>query len=134
VRKINWVQKKRAIIKARELSLDYYANQYENHFRKSFRDGGFTDKNLDAWAQRKAKDKGKQRAILVKSGNLRNSITTKRYGLNKRGVGSYSTQYATYHNQGTNSIPKRQFIGKSEVVLVRSKAQALRIFRNAVNS
>lgn len=134
MKRINWNRKLRAFVKVRADILDYYANSYENHFRKAFRDGGFTDKNLDVWAQRKAKEKGGKRAILVKSGNLRNSITTKRYGGNKRGVGSYSVTYATYHNKGSKIHPIRQFIGLSEVVRRKCKPETLRIFRHGLRS
>ena len=131
--RINWRAKFTALKKANSDALDLYANSYENHFRKAFRDGGFTDKSLDPWQQRKAKEKGLVRAILVKSGNLRNSITTKRYN-DKRGVGSYGIPYASRHNRGLSGMPQRQFVGKSEMVMMQVKPKIGRIIRNGLSS
>lgn len=96
-------------------------NIAKRHFVKSFKDGGFTDVNLDPWAKRKRLDKsdrrtGTNRAILVKSGHLRGSIRVKVANFNKIEIGAYGVPYARYHNQGVGKMPKRQFIGQSRLM------------------
>lgn len=64
----------------------------------------------------------KNRAILVKSGNLRRSIKWRKYG--KNAVINYSNlPYAKVHNDGLRAgrgkgfkMPKRQFVGYSKVM------------------
>ena len=94
------------------------ANEAKNHFLKSFRDGGFTDRNLSKWKPRKANAKNNiGRGILVKTGNLRRSIKVRYVSFDKVIIGSYGLDYAATHNYGLNvrgfKMPKRQFIGNS---------------------
>jgi phage gpG-like protein len=83
-----------------------------NHFTKSFRDGGFTDESLETWKPRKRAERGKSRAILVKSGRLRRSIRSKRFGVLSVKIMT-DVPYARVHNNGEGKMPKRQFIGYS---------------------
>ena len=88
------------------------------HYKKSFRDGGFTDDRLQPWKARKRGNKAdrrtnKRRAILVDSGDLRRSIRARKFSFSEIAVGSYGTKYATFHNKGTRILPKRQFVGAS---------------------
>ena len=80
-----------------------------NYYKKSFRDGGFTDESLRRWKPRKGeitggiakvskKSKG-SRAILVKSGELRRSIRVVRKNLKSVTIGS-DLPYAQIHNDG----------------------------------
>lgn len=116
------------------------ASTAKNHFVQSFRDGGFTDNSFKAWKKRKDSTykKGKVRdtsggtrsltqkgrAILVKTGHLRQSVKVK--GINKGSlqivIGS-DLPYARVHNDGLHSgrghgfiMPKRKFIGNSSML------------------
>ena len=95
-----------------------------NHFTTSFRNQGFTDESLQAWQPRKRTERSRMgnRAILVKSGRLRSSIRTKRFGLLAVKILT-DVPYASVHNNGERSgrgrgfkMPKRQFIGYSGVL------------------
>lgn len=114
-----------------------------NHFEESFDNEGFTDGGLKKWKPRKTKDKkgrditryrtnkvgkpgelnsygrkNKGRAILTghnTGGNkLRNSLKGKKIS----GGVEFSTdkEYAEVHNEGNETTPKRQFIGKSKTL------------------
>lgn len=95
-----------------------------NHFTTSFRNQGFTDESLQRWQPRKRTERSRMgnRAILVKSGRLRRSIRSKRFGF--LAVKIYTdVPYASVHNNGERSgrgrgfkMPKRQFIGYSGVL------------------
>ena len=94
------------------------ANEAKNHFLQSFRDGGFTDRNLSKWKPRKVNAKNNiGRGILIKTGNLRRSVKVRSVSWNKVIIGSYGLDYAATHNYGLNvrgfKMPKRQFIGNS---------------------
>jgi phage gpG-like protein len=97
-----------------------------NHFTTSFRNQGFTDESLQAWQPRKRTERSRMgnRAILVKSGRLRRSIRTKRFGLLAVKILT-DVPYAQIHNDGlmgrafgkhSFKMPKRQFIGYSGVL------------------
>lgn len=96
-------------------------NIAKRHFVDSFRNQGFTDTTLDPWQVRKTKDKSdrnrrnadKPRAILVKTGHLRNSIRVRVATFNLIEIGAYGVPYASFHNKGEGKLPKRQFIGRS---------------------
>ena len=97
------------------------ANEAKNHFLQSFRDGGFTDRNLSKWKPRKVNTKNNiGRGILVKTGNLRRSIKVRYVSFDRVVIGSYGLVYAAVHNYGQRAgrgkgfkMPKRQFIGNS---------------------
>ncbi len=110
-------------------------NMTKNHFLRSFKDGGFTDKTLSPWAARKRSNKSdrrtrKRRAILVETGRLRRSIRLKSATFNKIEVGSYGVPYATYHNTGQKPQPRRQFIGKSAQLKAQIKREIRREVKN----
>ena len=95
-----------------------------NHFTTSFRNQGFTDETLERWQPRKRTERSRlgNRAILVKTGRLRRSIRTKRFGLLAVKILT-DVPYASVHNNGERSgrgrgfkMPKRQFIGYSGVL------------------
>ena len=95
-----------------------------NHFTTSFRNQGFTDETLERWQPRKRTERSRlgNRAVLVKSGRLRRSIRTKRFGLLAVKILT-DVPYASVHNNGERSgrgrgfkMPKRQFIGYSGVL------------------
>ena len=95
-----------------------------NHFTTSFRNQGFTDESLERWQPRKRTERSRMgnRAILVKSGRLRRSIRSKRFGFLSVKILT-DVPYASVHNNGERSgrgrgfkMPKRQFIGYSGVL------------------
>jgi phage gpG-like protein len=95
-----------------------------NHFTTSFRNQGFTDESLQRWQPRKRTERSRMgnRAILVKSGRLRRSIRSKRFGFLSVKILT-DVPYASVHNNGERSgrgrgfkMPKRQFIGYSGVL------------------
>ena len=117
-RKINFkrIQKRAKQMKAETPRL--IAVTAVNHFKHSFRVGGFTDDRFDPWKPRKrgnASDRRtrSRRAILVESGDLRRSIRARQYNFRSIVVGSYGVPYGKFHNRGIGNMPKRQFIGKS---------------------
>lgn len=98
-----------------------------NHFKNSFRTGGFTDNSLSKWRPRKNNFEP-SRAVLVKSGDLRRSIRIKSNNGNRVVIGTTGVNYARVHNEGGKFIPKRQFIGDSKVMnnkIVRKLAREL---------
>lgn len=103
------------------------ANIAKRHFVQSFRDGGFTDLTLDPWAARKTRDKSdrnprnaeKPRAILVKTGHLRNSIRVRLATFNLIEIGAYGVPYAKFHNSPNGKGVKRQFIGRSKQLNIK---------------
>jgi len=89
------------------------ANMAMNHFLEGFRKGGFmTDASSSGWQRRKKEDKG--RAILVKSGDLRDSIHKKVVNFNAIVIATKQVPYARRHNEGLKKMPKREFMGKSK--------------------
>jgi hypothetical protein len=119
-----------------------------NFINKNFRDQGFTGSSFKKWKPRATKDKRGRNITRYKSnrggrvGGLtqygrrndgRAILTGYRTGGNKlknsfraRGnakeVRFYTTkEYAERHNEGDNSMPKRQFIGKSAYLENRIK-------------
>jgi len=123
-------KRKVAVLKALQGAMVVVANQSENHFKKSFRDGGFTDTTLRPWTPRKRPSRadknarGRSRAILVQSGALRRSIVKTRLNGFKYKITS-DLPYSAIHNEGlpglawgkhTFKMPKRQFIGVSRVL------------------
>ncbi len=113
------------------------------HFKESFENQGFTDKSFKKWTPRKTKDQNERditryrtnrvgrsgelnaygrrnsgRDILTGHNTggdkLRNSITSHRK--RDRVIWRSYKPYATFHNDGTKTLPKRRFIGRSEVL------------------
>jgi phage gpG-like protein len=91
-----------------------------NHYKKSFIDGGFTDVSFKAWKQRKRSRDNEGRAILVKTGNLKRSLTYRKIGRYSIRIES-NVPYAKVHNEGLRSgrgrgftMPERKFVGYSE--------------------
>ncbi len=114
-----------------------------NFIKKNFRDQGFHGESFEKWQERKKTDsrgrdktryrtnrrgnigeltkfgrKEQGRAILTghRSGGdkLRNSLRARRQGL-KNIFYTYKA-YAETHNEGTDKIPQRQFMGNSPVL------------------
>ena len=76
--------------------------------RRSFARQGFDGTR---WKKLK-KPKKVSKPLLVNTGKLKNSFTTRR---KTKSVTIYSkVPYAVYHNEGTGKIPKRQMIGVTD--------------------
>lgn len=121
-----------------------------NFINKNFREQGFNDNGLSKWKERKTTDRkdrdltryrtdrkgvpgeltkfgreNKGRAILVGHNTggdkLINSFRSRR---EKLAVIFFTYKhYAKYHNEGTDKLPKRQFMGKSKYLDDRIHAQ-----------
>jgi hypothetical protein len=92
------------------------ANLAKNHFLDGFRRGGHqTDSSLSGWAQRKKQDKNKKRrAILIKSSSLKNDVDVRRTTFEEIVLGTKDVDYGEYHNEGTEKMPMREFLGDSK--------------------
>ena len=93
-----------------DISLDL-ANTAKNNFINNFRQQSFDGKK---WKARKNnKDAG--RNLLVKTGKLRRDVSNSVSAGHKNSNLSYTlvvnNNYAGYNNEGTDRMPKRQFIG-----------------------
>lgn len=97
-----------------------------NFFRNTFREGGFDDSGLKKWkevnrriegtrAYKYAKKSARNRAILVKSGNLKRGNVRKSTSWNRTVIAN-EIPYAKYHNEGIGYMPKRQFMGNSKTL------------------
>jgi phage gpG-like protein len=123
-------------------------NDAVNHFRNSFRLGGFEDQSVDMWELPKRKQfttfgkkgqqlKGKKylfknfsradrtRATLVQTGALRNSVRVLRTSPGEVVIGS-DLKYAQIHNEGGKlknggTMPKRQYVGDSRKLTAQMK-------------
>ena len=98
------------------------ANKAKNHYLEGFRRGGrMTDKSRAGWDTRKGRDKQRgNRAILVKSGALRNDLDIRKTTLEEIVLGTQDTIYASVHNNGERAgrgagfqMPQREFLGDS---------------------
>lgn len=124
-------------------ALTIIAVEGKNFVKKNFRDEGFTDRSLKKWEKRKTTDRegrditryrtdrtgskgslnkygrqNKDRAILTGHATggdkLRNSVKSK-VNKSSKEVSFYTyKEYAEIHNEGSDDIPQRQFIGPSE--------------------
>lgn len=102
------------------------------HFKKSFHDEGFTDKALVKWKDVKrrtsprksqvGKASSKRKILTGETGDLGDSLDWTASGQGV--VISSDVPYAQVHNDGLRAgrgkgfkMPKRQFVGKSEVLV-----------------
>lgn len=102
-------------------------NMAQNFFRSSFEKQGFTDVGLRPWPERKKHDAG--RAILVKSGKLRNAVnrslrttewTNISFEVNlpyaaAHNYGYRGTQYIKPHGRKSNRISRKGLMLKAQV-------------------
>jgi phage gpG-like protein len=84
--------------------------------------------NGGRWAPRK--NKKSRKFILTDTGTLRRSITKI---VNKSDAFIYTlVSYARYHNEGTNKMPQRKFLGESETLNRRFRVIILRHIQKAL--
>lgn len=85
----------------------------KNHFVSAFpesrsdRGGGMTNNSASGWAVRQ---QPYDHPILVKTGHLRDSIHIEGDCIVS------DTAYGEYHNDGTNYLPRREFLGQSDAL------------------
>ena len=117
-------------------------NEAVKHFKKSFKNQGFTDNVLELWTPRKRKSRRRGiRNILVKSGDLRRSIKVNRRTFNSVTIGSKTAgDYGEVHNEGLRAgrgrgfrMPKRQFIGDSRQLTNRLRTRLNTDIKQAFN-
>ena len=138
-RKINF---KKIRGKAKKLKAEtprLIAGEAVTHFKRSFRDQGFTDQTLEPWKARKTSNKAdrrtkKRRAILIDSGDLRRSIRSKKYSFRSIVVGAYGVFYSRFHNRGTGKLPQRQFMGNSKKLNLAVRRIIAKRFREALKA
>jgi phage gpG-like protein len=80
------------------------------HFQSGFRNGG-GQTDAGKWAKRK-NNKDPERAILVKTGSLRNSVKIYKITSDQVVISS-NLNYSDNINFGTNNMEAREFLGKS---------------------
>ena len=94
-------------------------------FEISFKREGFNDRGFNKWAKRKNeypadKKRGTPssygKKTLSNTGALANSIRVTKANSRKIQISSIGLKYANKHNSGNNGMPKRQFMGNSEVL------------------
>lgn len=114
-------------------------NIAKRHFKKGFRDEGFTDSYLDPWKEvnrrkkgtraykyPKKKDLGRRTRGILRgkgSGALMRSVDVQKASFDAIVIGTKGIEYAAIHNEGLQGkafgkhsfkMPKRQFIGNSK--------------------
>ena len=89
------------------MAVEHYTSGFESG-------GGKTNASKGGWRPRAGSSGGYGRAILVKSGNLKNDIQALRHSRNSVTVGTRAIPYAARHNSGLNGMPQREFIGDSQ--------------------
>jgi phage gpG-like protein len=92
------------------------ANIAKNHYLEGFRrEGRQTDASASGWPARKKKDKqNTRRAILVKTASLKNDVDVRRTTFEEIVLGTKDVAYGEYHNEGTEKMPMREFLGDSK--------------------
>lgn len=139
--KFNFDRVKRNLDRVKKQVPTILANQAQNFFVESWKKQGWDDNGVKQWAVPKRrvpgtpeyeypKKRGLSRRVkptLVKTGRLRravsHSIRQKTFNTIKLAV---DVPYAQYHNEGTNRLPKRQFMGDSRTL---RKMQLLTIYK-----
>lgn len=96
-----------------------------NFFQDRFKARAWTDRRAKKWKPRKKKEKGRRRALLVKSGRLRNSIHVKSTTRSSVII-STPVKYAAVHNFGFEGTVKvrahsRRVFGRAKVSNIKSR-------------
>jgi phage gpG-like protein len=82
----------------------------------NFKNEAFTDTRRKRWKKlKRPRPDGSTRPILQDTGKLRRSRRDKIIG-NTRGRVMFTAKYASFHNNGTGKLAKRQFSGESKIL------------------
>ena len=108
-------------------------NEAKTHYVRGFRSGGRqTDASAGGWAPRKKSDKQRtRRAILVRTGQLFGDIDVRSANSRRIILGTQSTPYSSFHNDGTNTLPQREFLGPSRKLNTKIERIFNREFKKA---
>jgi phage gpG-like protein len=132
------------IRQAKEVMPKRLANLTQRYFVNSWKEQGWNGQHWEEVKRRIPgtkeyiyplnKDLGRRtRAILVKSGKLRrevnDSIRVATFQKIRLVVGDREAKYAGYHNQGTDRIPKRQFMGQTPALTRQQKTEIDRYYK-----
>jgi hypothetical protein len=100
------------------------ANQAQNFFVASFDKQGWDNGSVTPWAPRKGKVTNKP--ILVKTGALRRAVSASIRNTSFQSVKLVvALPYAKYLNEGTDRMPKRQFVGDSATLRLQQKTKII---------
>ncbi len=117
-----------------------------NFYKKSFRDEGFTDKNLTKWKEVKRREnpktKGAAKTRKILTGDSKLLSDSLDYEISSNGVNISSDMvYAEIYNEGGKAgrnksaeIPKRQFVGKSDTLNKNLETEIESDLTNILNS
>ena len=98
------------------------SNDGQRFFIENFQKGGFTDTSFTPWRPRK--NRANKKAMLVKSGALRRAVSQSKYQATFERitwrVGGLKWNPA-FHNEGTDRLPQRKFMGDSFALRRRLK-------------
>lgn len=94
-----------ALARAQKRALQYIGQTVATRATRAFRTAAFRP---SPWAPRKPSKHDDGHPLLIKSGNLRQSISWKLDGPDTVVIGS-SQKYAPYHQHGTKNMPARPF-------------------------
>lgn len=109
--------------------LDRMANNAVYQFKVvNFDAKGFVDGSVKAWIPNKV-DTGHQQ--LVGTGRMRESIRVLGKTSNSRLVGS-DVPYAGYHNDGTQRLPQRKFVGNSRKLEMKNGKLLMTVIKSIV--
>ncbi len=109
------------------------------HFKEGFKKGGGqTDASSGGWKARAANSKRNLgRAILVDTGALRRDIRKGKVSFPYTEITAGNTpktnKYAYVHNQGIGRMPKREFIGSSEILNKRILRRIKKEFKKVLS-
>jgi phage gpG-like protein len=112
------IQAKKEVNQAMQSFLKEAEKEVIKESDDAFKKQGWTDTTFQRWKSRKRSSRtggyiqDQFRPILIKTGKLRNSIKILFRGKLGFTFGT-NVPYASYHNEGTSKLPKRQFIGIS---------------------
>lgn len=110
---------------AKQAALERMGNNAVQYFKVDTFDKASFDG--DKWKERKSPDSSRQ--MLVKTGRMRQDIRITERGLSHRRVGT-TVPYAKFHNEGTDRLPKRKFIGDSKVLYRKNSVELLRAIKS----
>ena len=104
----------------------------ENFVLQNFQSTKFQSSNPQKWPRRQ-REPTPQRALLVKSGDMKRAATTAK--INPKGIiFNIPLPYASYHNEGTDRIPQRKWIGESDMLDIRVKRRTFLQIQKHLNS
>jgi phage gpG-like protein len=95
------------------------ANQAQNFFVESFQKEAWRNGGVYKWKVRKG-NKDPERALLVKTARMKRAVASSIRNASMDSIRLVvDVPYAEYHNEGTDNIPKRQFMGDSKDLRVQ---------------